>query len=208
MSRLKKIYRLLVAAIWWRLRFGQFGLRSLLFRPILLIEPGRMFIGDRVCIRDHARLEIVRSPGASWVPTLKIGDRVNIEQGVHIICQSEIVIEDDVSITPYCVIVDTYHPFDPPDQGAKIGARLPDRPTHVRIGAGSFIGAHSVISPDVTIGRGCVIGAGSVVTRDIPDYCVVAGAPARVIKRFDPVTRQWQPWVDGAPAGAGRQVGD
>jgi acetyltransferase-like isoleucine patch superfamily enzyme len=39
--------------------------------------------------------------------------------------------------------------------------------------------------PGVTIGKGAVIGAGSIVTRDIPDYCVVAGVPAKVIKNFN-----------------------
>lgn len=150
-----------------------------------------MTIGSQVCIRDNARMEVVHSPGATWQPRLQIGDRVNIEQGVHIICQCSVEIEDDVSITPYCVIVDTYHPHNPPDQSPKIGARLPNRPTKVRIGAGSFIGAHSVILPDVSIGRGCVIGAGSVVSRDIPDYCVATGAPARVVKRFDVISRLW-----------------
>lgn len=123
---------------------------------------------------------------------MTIGDRVNIEQGVHIVCQNEVVIEDDVSITPYCVIVDTDHPFNDPDSPPKIGDRLNDRTdSFVRIGRGSFVGAHCVILPDVTIGRGCVIGAGSVVTRSVPDYSLAVGAPARVTRRFNTSTREW-----------------
>lgn len=197
--RLKIVVRRLLSMLWWRRRFGAFGGRSVLFAPLLVAHPERIFIGERTLIRDNARLEVVRSPGATWTPELRIGDRVNIEQGVHVVCQCSVVIEDDVSITPYCAIVDTYHPHDPPDAGPKIGDRLPDRPTHVCIGAGSFIGTHSVILPDVTIGRGCVIGAGSVVSCDIPDYSVAAGVPARVIKRFDPGTRQWRRIGDAAP---------
>lgn len=117
---------------------------------------------------------------------------MNIEQGAHIICQCRVTIEDEVSITRYCVIVDVEHPFDDPDRPPKIGSRLNDRvDSFVRIGRGSFIGVHSVILPNVSIGRGCVIGAGSVVTKSIPDYCVVSGAPAHVVRRFDPATRQW-----------------
>jgi acetyltransferase-like isoleucine patch superfamily enzyme len=126
-----------------------------------------------------------------WSARLRIGNRVNIEQGVHIVCQGSVTIEDEVAITPFCVIVDTYHPHDPPDMPPRIGARLPDKPTYVSIGRGSFIGAHSVILPNVRIGRGCVIGAGSVVTRDIPDYAVAAGVPARIISIFNPETRMW-----------------
>ncbi|MDN3920949.1 acyltransferase [Roseateles violae] len=187
----RNIYRRLLSMTWWRWRFGAFGRNSVLFPPILVTEPERIFIGADVLIRDGARLEVVRPPGATWTPELRIGDRVNIEQGVHIVCQSSVVIEEGVSITPYCAIVDTYHPHDPPDCGPKIGARLPERPTHVHIGAGTFIGTHSVILPDVTIGRGCIIGAGSVVSKDIPDYCIATGAPARVVKRFDLGSRQW-----------------
>lgn len=49
---------------------------------------------------------------------------------------------------------------------------------------GAHIGIGAIIMPGVTIGEGAVIGAGAVVTRDIPDYCVAAGVPARVIKSF------------------------
>lgn len=189
--RLKQMAARIARALVWRRRFQHFGQRSIIYAPMMIVGPEFMRLGDNSCIRDGARLEAVRSPGATWTPRLEIGNRVNIEQGVHIVCQGSVMIEDDVSITPYCVIVDTYHSFDPPNCGVKIGDRLPDRETHVRIGAGTFIGTHSVILPNVTIGKGCVIGAGSVVAIDLPDYTVAAGAPARIIKQFDPVTSQW-----------------
>ncbi len=50
------------------------------------------------------------------------------------------------------------------------------------IGENCFIGGRSMIMPGVRIGNGCIVGAGSVVTKDVPDGCVVAGNPARVIK--------------------------
>jgi acetyltransferase-like isoleucine patch superfamily enzyme len=51
------------------------------------------------------------------------------------------------------------------------------------IGRRSFIGARSIILPGVTIGDECVVGAGSVVTKDVPARCVVAGNPARILRR-------------------------
>ena len=54
----------------------------------------------------------------------------------------------------------------------------------VQIKDGAHIGIGAIIMPGVTIGKGAVIGAGSVVTRDIPDYCVAVGSPAKVIKSF------------------------
>lgn len=142
-------------------------------------------------IRDFARLEVSKRPGNPWTPSLRIGNRVNIEQGVHIICQSEVIIEDNVSIAPYCGIFDTSHPHDPPHEGQKIGERLSEEFSPVRIGAGSLIGMHVVILPNVAIGRGCVVGAGAVVTQSIPDYCVAVGAPARVVRQFDCKQGKW-----------------
>lgn len=168
------------------------GPSTMVFRPLLVSNPQHISIGAGTTIRDMARLEVVIRPNVDLSPNLKIGSNVNIEQGAHIICQTEVVIEDNVSITPYCVIVDTDHPFDPPDQPPKIGARLTSRTdTRVRIGEGSFIGAHSVILPGVEIGKGCIVGAGSVVSRSVPDYCIVSGAPARIRQQFDTNSRTW-----------------
>lgn len=47
---------------------------------------------------------------------------------------------------------------------------------------GAHIGIGSIIMPGVTIGKGAVIGAGAVVTKDVPDYCIAVGVPAKVVK--------------------------
>ncbi len=56
----------------------------------------------------------------------------------------------------------------------------------------SWIGANCIITAGVTIGKHSVVGGGSVVTKDIPPLCIVAGNPARVIKRYDPETKAWE----------------
>lgn len=55
----------------------------------------------------------------------------------------------------------------------------------------SHIGANSVVVAGVHIGKRCQIGAGSVVTKNIPDFCVAVGNPAKIIKRYDPNTQKW-----------------
>ena len=57
----------------------------------------------------------------------------------------------------------------------------------VSIGEGSYIGINTVIVGNVKIGKHCVIGANSVVTKDVPDYCVAVGSPARVIKTIEKI---------------------
>lgn len=61
----------------------------------------------------------------------------------------------------------------------------------VVIGDDSHIGANAVIVAGVHIGKRCQIGAGSVVTKDIPDYSVAVGNPAKVIKRYDINKKEW-----------------
>ncbi|MCZ6594522.1 MAG: acyltransferase [Bacteroidetes bacterium] len=61
----------------------------------------------------------------------------------------------------------------------------------VRIGAGSWIGVNAAVI-GAEIGKNCVIGANAVVTKDVPDYCVVAGIPARIIRRFNEEKGEWE----------------
>jgi len=62
----------------------------------------------------------------------------------------------------------------------------------VRIGSGSWLGANVVVLPGTTIGEHVVVAAGAVVRGDIPDHCVVAGVPARIVRRWLPD----RGWVD------------
>jgi acetyltransferase-like isoleucine patch superfamily enzyme len=55
-----------------------------------------------------------------------------------------------------------------------------------------WIGSNAVITAGVTLGRHCVIGAGSVVTKDVPEFSVAVGNPAKVIKKYDPLSGKWE----------------
>ena len=60
------------------------------------------------------------------------------------------------------------------------------RSVPIKIGNDVWIGCNSIILKGVTIGDGAIVAAGSVVTKDVPDYAVVGGAPAKVIRFLDP----------------------
>jgi acetyltransferase-like isoleucine patch superfamily enzyme len=66
------------------------------------------------------------------------------------------------------------------------------------IGAESWIGANAVITAGTKIGEHAVVAGGSVVTKDVPPFCVVAGNPARIIKRYNPDKKIWEKVIPGS----------
>lgn len=178
---LDKIVAKLMAAWVYRRTFRQFGRGSFFIQPIQILNPRYISIGDNVRVRHHLRIEAIDK---LRTPQLVIGNNCNIEQGVHIICSTRVTIGNDCSLTARTVIVDTFHPYD----GAttrKIGEALNTEPATVDIGDGCFLGVGCVIQPNVRLGRRCVVGANAVVLAgDYQDGSVLAGVPARVVKRL------------------------
>lgn len=188
LSKIKSLFQLLLSQIIYKNSMSSFGARSRIISPMLIVNPKNISIGNHVLIRNGVRLEVV-DPQNDVVIT--IGNNVNIEQNCHIVGRVSINIENDVTITGNCSIVDVVHPYECISDKTKIGSRIATVELPVNIGAGSFIGFGSHIAPGVTIGKFCVIGAGSVVTKSIPDYAVVAGVPAKIIKRYSFEENKW-----------------
>jgi acetyltransferase-like isoleucine patch superfamily enzyme len=175
--------------LYYRSIFGKIGSGSNIIKPLYLYNPEYIHIGERVQIRHGARLEAVciKTDG-SFYPHVEIGDDSNIEQGFHLACAEQIIIGKNVAITEYVGIFDIWHMYEDILIPIK---NQPIKTAPVKIGDHSMIGMGAVIQPGVTIGKHCVIGANSVVIRSIPDYSVAVGAPARVVKQFDPVSSKW-----------------
>ncbi|SHL54374.1 acyltransferase [Flavobacterium xanthum] len=123
-----------------------------------------------------------------------IGNNVYIGRST-IFATIEIIIEDDVLISSDCLIQDTdNHNFsrairkkDTSDAKTKKNQQwdlVNKKP--IKICAGSWIGAKTIILKGVTIGEGAIVGAGSVVTKNVAPYTIVAGNPAKFIKNALP----------------------
>lgn len=124
-------------------------------------------IGDNCVIHSH-----------TWIGNgVTIGDRVRIQAFSFI--PECVIIEDDVFIAPRVTFTN--------DRDMKIKGREFWQFTRVKKGA--KIGAGTVVVAGITIGKNAFIGAGSVVTKDIPDYAVAYGNPARVV-------RMQEEWVE------------
>jgi acetyltransferase-like isoleucine patch superfamily enzyme len=123
----------------------------------------------------------------SYEPEIVIGRGTAIYDFCHITCATKLTIGESVLINYGVLITDSAHVYsDPATPIMKQG--LASRP--ISIGDGSWLGEHAAIV-GCSVGRHCVVGANAVVTHDVPDYCVVAGAPARIIKRLDTETGLW-----------------
>ena len=166
-------------------RFGRFGEGSWIgFPQGALFGEQWIHIGDRTLIGPYTSVSAGMVPGQRMVtnPVISIGDRCSIGRGSHIVGHLSIEIGDDVWTGPYVYITDQNHGYK--DLDVPIGRQWPVD-AGVKIGAGSWLGAGAVVLPGASIGSHVVVAAGAVVKGDIPDRCVVAGSPARVVRRYD-----------------------
>ena len=109
---------------------------------------------------------------------IRFGKGVFVNSGCTFLDQGGIEIGDDVMFGPNVSLVTSNHPLDPADRRAVVS-------TPIRICRNAWIGAGATILPGLTIGENSVVAAAAVVTRDVPPNTVVAGNPAREIKRID-----------------------
>jgi len=127
------------------------------------------------------------SAGHSYDPEIIVGEGTQIGDYCHITCATKLTIGQNVLLTQGVLISDSIHVYTDPTTPI-INQGLSSTP--MSIGDGSWIGNHAAII-GCSVGCHCVVGANAVVTRDVPDYCVVAGAPARIIKRYDDKIGEW-----------------
>jgi len=150
--------------------FARFGRGSLISFPSgSVFGQGWIEIGEDTLIGAQVSISAGIVPGQDLGPqtVLRVGDRCVIGRGSHIVAHESVEIGDDVWTGPYVYITDQNHAYE--DLDVPIGRQFPvNRP--VSIGSGSWLGRHVVIA------------AGSVVRGVIPDRCVVAGVPARIIR--------------------------
>jgi len=181
---------MLSSELFYRHLAGACGRGVRIENPLLIKNLQCFSFGNNVRIRQGARLEgVIERFGEVYSPKVEIGDGTTIEQGFHLACASSIRIGSMVAITEYVAIFDIFHPYEDPETPI-VSQKLRTAP--VEIGNDCLIGFGAVIQPGVRIGKHCIVGANSVVTKDIPDFCVAAGAPARVIRQYSASSRTWE----------------
>ena len=193
MITLIKIIAKLRSLFIYPFRFKTFEKKSLILAPLSLDGVGNIHIGKHVIVQEQTWLAAVpltqEEANGDRTCELHIGDESVIGHFNHIYATQSIIIEDHVLTADRVYIADNQHTYT---SITKSIIQQPITQLHtVRIGQGSWLG-ENVCVIGANIGKHCVIGANSVVTKDIPDYSVAVGAPAKVVKQYNATTNQWE----------------
>ena len=136
-------------------------------------------LGDNVTIGAGSVVEctgVIRELGDG----IRIGSHVGFAQNAFIAVRGPVEIGDDCIFGPNVAIHSENHVFSNLNTPIRLQGATREG---VRIGRDCWVGEGAVILDGVTIGDGCVIAAGAVVTKDVPDFSIVGGVPAKVLKK-------------------------
>ena len=155
-----------------RFRGMRIGKYSYVANTLFIHGVNRVLIADKVRIFPGVRMETHQDG------YIDIHEDVSIGQNFHITSAG-----DRLKIGAHTTI------------SGNVGRHILKQPLlvrHTEIGENCFIGYGAAIQAGTVLGRQCIVGANSVVRGEFPDYCVIVGAPARIVKRYNPVSGEWE----------------
>lgn len=169
-------------AILYNLFFKRIGFFSYMGPPIFLKGTRNICIGNRVRIFPHYRMETYNQG------SITIEDNCSIGQRFHVTAANRLRIGKNSTISFDVMVTDIDHNYENlgvaiHSQGFKISS--------TQIGENCFIGSGAKIQAGTILGNHCVVGANSVVRGSFPDYTVIAGVPARIVKQYCFTTNEW-----------------
>ncbi|TWR31176.1 acyltransferase [Mucilaginibacter pallidiroseus] len=188
MRLVKSLIYYLITYQYYKLIFGKIGRRSRIFKTLRIESAHNIYIGSKVTIYGFSWIAATPLTNAKECKLI-INDGVSIGHFSHIYATSKIEIGPNVLIADKVYISDNLHAYQ--DISLPVMNQPIKQINTVAIGDGAWLG-ENVCVIGASIGKGAVIGANSVVTKDIPDYCVAVGSPAKVIKRYNFQLSKWE----------------
>lgn len=169
--------------------FHSFGCGSRVEPPFRFAGLRDVAIGPQVYVAPNCWINVVGPARADRSPKLTIGPGCAIGMGATLTASWSVTLGSRVLLARNVYVSDHGHEYREVDRA--IMEQGVTEPRAVAIGDDTWLGQNACILPGVRIGRHCVVGANAVVTRDVPDFTVVAGVPAVVIRAYDATARAW-----------------
>ena len=167
--------------------FRNFGQKSSLVFPFRVNGAKYISIGNKTHINEGAWMLALKN--SDKTPGIKIGNGAYIGRFVHLVAVNKIEIKDNVAMADKVYISDNAHNYEDVNTLMREQDIIDYGP--VVIGENTWLGENSCII-GASIGKHCVIGVNAVVTKDIPDYSIAVGCPAKVIRKYNLSTKKWQ----------------
>lgn len=164
--------------------FKKISFPSYIGIPIFTLGLKRVSVGKRVRIFPGLRIETHQDGRIVFEDGISIGQNFHITSGG----QGHLVIGKNTTISGNVFITNIDHDYQ------SLGQHILKQKMIVkdtRIGSYCFIGYGVAIQAGTVLGKQCIVGAHSVVRGEFPDYSVIVGIPARVVKRYNPISKQW-----------------
>ncbi len=173
------------------LKIGKKGKRFVIGRNTQIKGGKKIRVGNNVCIGNNARLMCYTDfAGEKLDAKIVIEDGCYVGHNFTVLSGAPVTLEKNVLIASNVLISSENHSIEPECDIPYKHQKLITTP--VSIGENCWIGQNAVILPGVKIGRGSVVGAQSVVTKSVDEYTIVAGNPAKAIKKYNFDTHEWE----------------
>lgn len=173
-----------IRTLYLKFYFKSIGPYCYIGKPIYVHNAKNIKIGKKVRIFPGMRIES-HNKG-----TIYICDDVSIGQNFHLICsKKKLIIGAHTTISANVFITNIDHDY------TKLNLHILKQDyleKETIIGENCFIGYGAVIQAGTILGKQCIVGANSVVRGTFPDYCVIVGAPAKIVKRYNSEAMRWE----------------
>ena len=183
------INRRIITHVVYKRSLKSMGERTVIGKP-LLMTPKCVSIGNNVLIWPNCRIEgITRYNDIDYTPEIFLDDFCSIQQNLHLTCANKIYIGKHTAIAANVTITDIHHQYENINKPIEEQDILVKQ---VHISDDCKIYNNAVILPGTHIGKHCTVGANSVVSGEFPDFSVIAGSPAKIVKRYNFDSLAWE----------------
>jgi len=173
---------------WYRFFLRDCGKHNTIMPPLFL-TPENVILGNHILIWPNARIEGIKEyEGVKYDPVIIFRDHVSIQQNLHLTCATRVDIGKNTAIAANVSITDIHHPYEDIEKPIELQQIVTES---VIIGEDCKIYNNAVLLPGTKIGKHCTIGANSIVKGSFPDYTIIVGCPAKIIKRYSFEKKAW-----------------